>query len=90
MKTQCGVESGHHSEGSFVPLGRDKTRARKRRGFIVVQVWVDIAYTDRAGRNTTKTATVQASGMTKQKLTDAEKQKRKIEHAKCIIRDPIA
>jgi hypothetical protein len=53
----------------------------------VVQVWADIAYTDQTGRrNITKPATVQASGKTKHKLTDAEKQKCKIEHAKCIIR----
>jgi hypothetical protein len=56
------------------------------------QVWADIAYTDQTGRrrNTTKPATVQASGKTKRKLTDAEKQKPKIEHAKWIIRDTIA
>jgi hypothetical protein len=42
------------------------------------------------GQNTTKPATVQASGQTKRKLADAEKQKRKIEHAKWIIRDTIA
>lgn len=65
--------------------------ARERRGFIVVQVWADITYTDHTGerRNITKPATAHASGKTKHNLTDAEKQKRKIEHAKTIIRDTI-
>lgn len=66
--------------------------ARERRGFIVAQVWADIAYTDQTGqqRKITKPATAQASSKTKHKLTDTEKQKRKIEHAKRIIRDTIA
>ena len=58
--------------------------ARERRGFIVTQVWAEIAYTDQTGqqRKITKPATAQASGKTKHKLTDTEKQKRKIENAK--------
>ena len=66
--------------------------ARERRGFIVTQVWAEIAYTDYTGqqRKITKPATAQASDKTSQNLKDAEKQKRKIEHAKRIIRDTIA
>lgn len=66
--------------------------ARERRGFIVTQVWAEIAYTDHTGqqRKITKPATAQASDKTSQNLKDAEKQKRKIEHAKSIIRDTIA
>jgi hypothetical protein len=66
--------------------------ARERRGFIVVQVWADIIYTDQTGhqQNISKPATAQTSGRTKHKLTDAEKHKRKIEHAKRIIRDTVA
>ena len=65
--------------------------ARERRGFIVVQVWADITYTDRAGqqKKLTKQASAPASGKTKHKLTDAEKQKHKIEQAKRIIRETI-
>ena len=53
--------------------------ARERRGFIVTQVWAEIAYTDQTGqqRKFTKPATAQASDNTKHKLTDADKQKRK-------------
>src|SRR5215204_1191791 len=65
--------------------------ARERRGFIVVQVWAEITYTDHAGQQQkiTKQATASASGKTKHKLTDAEKQKQKIEQAKRIIRETI-
>jgi integrase len=66
--------------------------ARERRGFIVTQVWAEIVYIDHNGqqRKITKPATAQASDKTLQNLKDAEKQKRKIEHAKSIIRDTIA
>ncbi len=54
--------------------------AKECGGFIVTQVWAEIAYTDHAGhrRKITKPATAQASDKTSQNLTDAEKQKRKI------------
>jgi integrase len=62
--------------------------SRERTGFIVVQVWADITYTDQAGQQQ-KITKQAASGKTKHKLTDAEKQKRKIEHAKRITRETI-
>jgi hypothetical protein len=72
--------------------GRDTAMARERRGFIVVQVWADIAYTDkdRQRQKITKPATAQTSDKAKNNLTDAEKQARKVKHAKHIIRDTIA
>jgi len=47
-ETQCGVESGHHSQGSFVPLGRDK-RGLENVKVIVVPVWAAITYIDQTG-----------------------------------------
>jgi integrase len=66
--------------------------ARERRGFIVTQVWAEITYTDHTGqqRKITKPASAQAADKIPQNLEDAEKQKRKIEQAKNIIRDTIA
>ncbi|HEY6244751.1 MAG TPA: site-specific integrase [Pyrinomonadaceae bacterium] len=66
--------------------------ARERRGFIVVQVWATIIYADKVGerQQITKPASAQTSGKKNHNLTDAEKQKRKIEHAKRIIRETIS
>jgi integrase len=64
---------------------------RERIGFIVTQVWANITYTDRNGQQQTisKQASAQSSDETKNKLSDAEKQKLKTEHAKRIIRETI-
>lgn len=64
--------------------------ARERRGFIVVQVWANITYTDQAGERQKIAKQATAPGKPKHRLTDAEKQKRKIESAKRIIRETIA
>jgi len=62
--------------------------ARERRGFIMVQVWAAVTYTDRAAQS--QKITEQAmSGKTKHRLTDAEKHKRKLKTAKRIIRETI-
>src|ERR1044072_7768863 len=65
---------------------------RERIGFIVTQVWANVTYTDKDGQQqtTTKQASAQSSDKTKNNLTDAEKQKLKIEDAKRIIRETIS
>ena len=64
---------------------------RERIGFIVTQVWANITYTDKDGQQQTiaKQASAHSSDKTKNKLSDAEKQKLKTEHAKRIIRETI-
>jgi len=63
--------------------------ARERSGFIVVQVWANIAYTDK-DKQRRKISLQATSGKSKNKLTDAEKHARKVKHAKQTIRDTIA
>jgi hypothetical protein len=60
----------------------------ERTGFIVVQVWATIAYTDKDGQP--QQIAKQAPSECKHKLSDAEKQKRKVSHAQRIIRQTIA
>ena len=62
--------------------------ARERRGFIVAQVCATITYTDKDGHDQ-KIVKLATSGKTKEKLTDAEKQARKIKEAKRFIHDTI-
>lgn len=62
--------------------------ARERRGFIVAQVSATITYTDKDGRDQ-KIVKLATSGKTKKKLSDAEKQARKVKGAKRIIRETI-
>ena len=62
--------------------------ARERRGFIVVQVWATTTYADKGGQSGKFTELVKL-GKTQQKLTDSEKQKRKIKEAQRIIRETI-
>ena len=71
IKTQCGVESGHHSQGSFVPLGSDK----RVLGNFEALLWsklgsISLHRSDRAAAKRNQPATVQASGKTKHKLTE--------------------
>jgi integrase len=63
--------------------------ARERTGFIVVQVWATISYTDKDGQRQqiTKRATPEK---TKHNQSDADKQTRRVAEAKRIIRDTIA
>src|SRR5687768_1011713 len=64
---------------------------KARTGFIVVQVWAIVQHVDKDGQRQTitKQATARSSGKTKHKLTDAEKQSRKVKDAKRIIRETI-
>lgn len=63
--------------------------ARERRGFIVAQVCATITYTDKDG-NDQKIVKLAKSGKAKEKLSDAEKQARKVKEAKRVIRETIA
>ena len=64
--------------------------ARERRGFIVVQVWAAITYTNKDGQRRKCKKPVKAlPSNSKKHLSEAEKQAAKIKHAKQIIRDTI-
>ncbi len=62
---------------------------RERTGFIVVQVWATILYTDKHGERRTIKKSAQALS-SKKHLSDAEKQQAKIKHAQRLIRETIS
>lgn len=62
--------------------------ARERKGFIVVQVWATITYTDKDGHRN-KISKLATSGQSKKNLSDGEKQRRRAKNAKRIIRETI-
>src|ERR1044072_7565540 len=65
--------------------------ARERTGFIVAQVWVTITYTDKDKQQhkISKLAKAEATSNRKRRLTDAEKHKLKLKHAKRVVSETI-
>lgn len=62
--------------------------ARERKGFIVVQVWATVQYTDSQGQRLKITKAAKSSTAdSKENLTDAKKQTLKIKDAERIIRE---